>query len=440
MENVVFWFRRDLRLEDNAGLYHALQSGFPVIPIFIFDSNILNSLESKDDPRVSFIYETILELKLQLRSFGSDLLVFYDTPKHAWEKLFSDYRIRSIFSNRDYEPYAIQRDLEIRQLAQVKQIDFFQYKDQVIFEQHEVCKDDQTSYTVFTPYKKKWLQKLMKHDQAIDDSFYFKSYPVEKKLDSLWKTSPIEFFELSDLGFVPSSIPIPSKKIIRQRIRDYTQNRDFPFLLGTSRLGIHFRFGTISIREKARLASVLNATFLSELIWRDFYSMILQSFPRVVHESFKPAYDRIQWRNVTSEFTAWCQGRTGFPMVDAGMRELNATGFMHNRVRMVVASFLVKHLLIDWRWGEAYFASKLLDFDLASNNGGWQWAAGCGTDAAPYFRIFSPDAQQKKFDPQFIYIKKWISEFDTPDYPLPIVDHKISRARCLEVFKKALNE
>ncbi len=440
MEYVVFWFRRDLRLEDNAGLYHALQSGFPVIPIFIFDSNILNSLESKDDPRVSFIYETILELKLQLRSFGSDLLVFYDSPKHAWEKLLTDYRIRSIYSNRDYEPYAIQRDSEIRQLAQVKQIDFFQYKDQVIFEQHEVCKDDQTSYTVFTPYKKKWLQKLMEHDRAIDASFYFKSYPVEKELDSLWKTSPIEYFELSDLGFVPSSIPIPSKKIIRQRIRDYTQNRDFPFLLGTSRLGIHFRFGTISIREKARLASVLNATFLSELIWRDFYSMILQSFPRVVHESFKPAYDRIQWRNVTSEFTAWCQGRTGFPIVDAGMRELNATGFMHNRVRMVVASFLVKHLLIDWRWGEAYFASKLLDYDLASNNGGWQWAAGCGTDAAPYFRIFSPDAQQKKFDPQFIYIKRWIPEFDTSDYPLPIVDHKMARARCLEVFKKALNE
>lgn len=440
MENVVFWFRRDLRLEDNAGLYHALQSGFPVIPIFIFDSNILNSLESKDDPRVSFIYETILELKLQLRSFGSDLLVFYDTPKHAWEKLLTDYRIRSIYSNRDYEPYAIQRDSEIRQLAQVKQIDFFQYKDQVIFEQHEVCKDDQTSYTVFTPYKKKWLQKLMEHDRAIDASFYFKSYPVEKKLDSLWKTSPIEYFELSDFGFVPSSIAIPSKKIIRQRIRDYTQNRDFPFLLGTSRLGIHFRFGTISIREKARLASVLNATFLSELIWRDFYSMILQSFPRVVHESFKPAYDRIQWRNVTSEFTAWCQGRTGFPIVDAGMRELNATGFMHNRVRMVVASFLVKHLLIDWRWGEAYFASKLLDYDLASNNGGWQWAAGCGTDAAPYFRIFSPDAQQKKFDPQFIYIKKWVTEFGTNEYPSPIVDHKMARARCLEVFKKALNE
>jgi deoxyribodipyrimidine photo-lyase len=440
MEYVVFWFRRDLRLEDNAGLYHALQSGFPVIPIFIFDSNILNSLESKDDPRVSFIYETILELKLQLRSLGSDLLLFYDTPKHAWEKLFSDYRIRSIFSNRDYEPYAIQRDLEIRQLAQVKQIDFFQYKDQVIFEQHEVCKDDQTSYTVFTPYKKKWLHKLMEHDYTIDTSFYFKSYPVEKKLDSLWKTGPIEYFELSDLGFVPSSIAIPSKKIIRQRIRDYTQNRDFPFLLGTSRLGIHFRFGTISIREKARLASVLNATFLSELIWRDFYSMILQSFPRVVHESFKPAYDRIQWRNDTSEFTAWCQGRTGFPMVDAGMRELNATGFMHNRVRMVVASFLVKHLLIDWRWGEAYFAKKLLDYDLASNNGGWQWAAGCGTDAAPYFRIFSPDAQQKKFDPQFKYIKKWIPEFGTPEYPLPIVDHKMARARCLEVFKKALNE
>ncbi|MBK7245993.1 MAG: deoxyribodipyrimidine photo-lyase [Saprospiraceae bacterium] len=440
MEYVVFWFRRDLRLEDNAGLYRALQLGFPVIPIFIFDSNILNSLESKDDPRVSFIYETILELKLELRTFGSDLLVYCDTPKHAWEKLLTDYRVRSIFSNRDYEPYAIQRDSEIKQLASSKQIDFFQYKDQVIFEQQEVCKDDQTPYTVFTPYKKKWLQKLMEHDYTIDTSFYFKSYPVEKKLDSLWKTSPIECFELKDLGFVPSSIPIPSKKIVRQRIRDYTQNRDFPFLLGTSRLGIHFRFGTISIREKARLASVLNATFLSELIWRDFYSMILQSFPRVVHESFKPAYDRIQWRNDTSEFTAWCQGRTGFPIVDAGMRELNATGFMHNRVRMVVASFLVKHLLIDWRWGEAYFASKLLDFDLASNNGGWQWAAGCGTDAAPYFRIFSPDAQQKKFDPQFKYIKKWISEFGTPEYPLPIVDHRIARARCLEVFKKALNE
>lgn len=440
MEYVVFWFRRDLRLEDNAGLYHALKSGFPVIPMFIFDSNILNSLESKDDPRVSFIYETIKELKLQLRTFGSDLLVYCDTPKHTWEKLLKDYRVRGIFSNRDYEPYAIQRDSEIKQLASSKEIDFFQYKDQVIFEQHEVCKDDQTSYTVFTPYKKKWLQKLLEHDQTIEASFYFKSYPSEKKLDSLWKTSPIDYFELKDLGFVPSSIPIPSKKIVRQRIRDYAQNRDFPFLLGTSRLGIHFRFGTISIREKARLASVLNATFLSELIWRDFYSMILQSFPRVVHESFKPAYDRIQWRNVSTEFIAWCEGKTGFPIVDAGMRELNATGFMHNRVRMVVASFLVKHLLIDWRWGEVYFASKLLDFDLASNNGGWQWAAGCGTDAAPYFRIFSPDAQQKRFDPQFIYIKKWIPELDTPDYPLPIVDHKMARARCLEVFKKALNE
>ena len=438
MEYVVFWFRRDLRLEDNAGLYHALQSGFPVIPMFIFDSNILNSLESKDDPRVSFIYETIKELKLQLRTFGSDLLVYCDTPKHAWEKLLTDYRVRSIFSNRDYEPYAIQRDSEIKQLASSKEIDFFQYKDQVIFEQHEVCKDDQTPYTVFTPYKKKWLQKLLEHDQTIEASFYFKSYPSEKKLDSLWKTSPIDYFELKDLGFVPSSIPIPSKKIVRQRIRDYAQNRDFPFLLGTSRLGIHFRFGTISIREKARLASVLNATFLSELIWRDFYSMILQSFPRVVNESFKPAYDRIQWRNVSTEFIAWCEGKTGFPIVDAGMRELNATGFMHNRVRMIAGSFLTKHLLIDWRWGEAWFASHLLDFDLANNNGGWQWVAGCGTDAAPYFRIFSPQAQTLKFDPAFTYIKKWIPEYGTDLYPGPIVDHATARAECLKTYKQAL--
>lgn len=443
----IFWFRRDLRLQDNAGLYHALKGNFPVLPLFIFDTEILDRLESKKDARVEFIFDTIFELRTELQKRGSTIIVKYGKPIEIWQQLLSEYQIDAVYTNHDYEPYAIKRDTEVNNLLQQHQISFFTYKDQVIFEKGEVTKDDGTPYTVFTPYSKKWRAKLKEKEVEITDdkdnqqvsSFYLQSFPTEQYLDQLCRTEPLPILTLQSMGFQRTDIDIPSKLVARSIIKNYDKTRDFPAMDGTSRLGIHFRFGTISIREKARHATFLNEIYLNELIWRDFYAMILANFPRVVKESFRPEYDHIEWRNKEDEFQLWCEGKTGYPIVDAGMRELNATGYMHNRVRMIVASFLTKHLLIDWRWGEAYFAAKLLDYELASNNGGWQWAAGSGTDAAPYFRIFNPTAQQQKFDPDFKYIKKWVPEYGTSQYAKPIVDHKMARERTLEVYKKGLN-
>lgn len=429
---VLFWFRRDLRLDDNAGLYHALKKGLPVLPIFIFDKNILDKLEDKKDARVEFIHQTILNLNEQLKETSSSIKVFYSNPEKAFKELVKEFDVESVYTNHDYEPYADERDAVVKDFLSKNKIEFKTYKDQCIFEKDEVTKDDGKPYTIFTPYSRKWKLRLT--------DFHVKAYPNKKYFSQFLKTTSFAIPSLKELGFEKSGLEFPSTTISKSIVSNYKEQRDFPAIKGTSKLSVHLRFGTVSIRALAKQALLLNETWLNELIWRDFYMMILFHFPHVAKNSFKSQYDRIEWRNNESEFKAWCEGKTGFPIVDAGMRELNATGFMHNRVRMIVASFLVKDLLIDWRWGEAYFAQKLLDFDLSANNGGWQWAAGSGCDAAPYFRVFNPTEQTKKFDPKNEYIKKWIPEFNTPKYPKPIVDHAVARLRVLSVYKEALTE
>lgn len=426
----IFWFRRDLRLDDNAALYHALHSGKPVLPVFIFDENILSKLENKHDKRVDFIHRTLTELKSELKKLGSDLLVFHGTPLEVYEKLTSEYEVKSVFTNHDYEPYAQERDAEIAALLNEKGASFKTFKDQCIFEKDEVLKDDGKPYTVYTPYSKKWKAKL--------NAFYLKSYPTEKYFSNFLKFQADSFPSLEEMGFEKTEVSIPSADFELSIIKNYHNTRDIPSVQGTSRLSVHLRFGTISIRKLAKLAFETNEKFLNELIWRDFYMMILWHFPHVVEGAFRPAYDKIEWENDEHHFEAWCKGETGYAIVDAGMRELNETGFMHNRVRMIVASFLTKHLLLDWRWGEAYFAEKLLDFELSSNNGGWQWASGSGCDAAPYFRVFNPYLQTEKFDPQLRYVQKWVPEFQELTYPQPIVDHKFARQRAIDRYQKAL--
>ena len=429
----IFWFRRDLRLTDNAGLYHALKSNRPVLPVFIFDKNILDKLSDKSDKRVAFIHAALKEIQASLIKLGSSLEVFYSTPAEAFEKLASKYKIEKVFTNHDYEPYAKERDTVIAGLLKTKGASLHTFKDQVILEKDEVLKDDGKPYTVFTPYSRKW--------KAVLNEFHLKSYPTEKYFNNFLKQPSKEIPALATMGFTDEQTVFPSKALDEELVSKYQQQRDIPAIAGTSKLGVHLRFGTVSIRKIAKKSSSLSETFLNELIWRDFYHMILWHFPHVgFSKAFKPAYDFIEWRNDEDAYTKWCKGQTGYPIVDAGMRELNDTGFMHNRVRMIVASFLTKHLLLDWRLGEAYFAEKLLDFDLAANNGGWQWAAGSGCDAAPYFRIFNPYLQTKKFDPELKYINKWVPELNELNYPKPIVDHEFARKRCLEVYKKALDK
>lgn len=427
----VFWFRRDLRLHDNHGLYEALKNSNEVLPVFIFDKIILNRLSDKKDKRVSFIHQTLKKLTTELQNQSSSLLVLYDEPLNAFKTICESFTVKNVFTNHDYEPYAIDRDLKIKEWLKTKNISFHSFKDQVIFEKGEIMKSDGTPYTIFTPYSKIWKQKLTNET--------VKSFPSNKLFSNLFKTKPFHFPSLSELGFEESDYQIPAAEINKNLISNYHLTRNFPAANGTSKLSIHLRFGTVSIRELTSLAVKLNEHWLNELIWRDFFMMILFHFPYVENRSFKKKYENIKWRNDETEFKKWCDGETGYPIVDAGMRELNQTGFMHNRVRMIVASFLTKHLLIDWRWGEAYFAEKLLDYELSSNNGNWQWAAGCGCDAAPYFRIFNPTEQTKRFDPDMLYIKKWIQNF-TPSYLPPIVEHTFARKRALEVFKKSLLE
>lgn len=439
----VFWFRRDLRLEDNAGLYHALRSGLPVLPLFIFDTEILDRLPVRTDARVEFIHQAITALDADLRKLGSGLRVRHGRPDAVWRQLLLDYDVGEVYLNRDYEPGTIARDKKVAGLLSAKGIRMRGYKDHVIFDRGEVLKDDGTPYTVFTPYSRKWKRKLESGLQPTANgqrSFFFKSYPTLSYGDRLLKGPLPAPPTLADIGFAPAGIDFPAPAVADSLLEAYADQRDFPAVRGTSRLGIHLRFGTISVRALARRASKHSGTYLNELIWRDFYSMILQHFPHVASEPFRAQYAAIPWRNDEVEFEAWCEGRTGYPLVDAGMRELSTTGFMHNRVRMVTASFLSKHLLIDWRWGEQWFADKLLDFDLASNNGGWQWAAGCGTDAAPYFRIFNPESQMKKFDKTGAYVRRWVPEYGTPAYPRPIVEHKFARERCLNAYKVGLGK
>jgi deoxyribodipyrimidine photo-lyase len=429
----IFWFRRDLRLTDNAGLFHALQGSKPVLPVFIFDKNILEKLADNADKRVAFIHAALQEMQASLTGLGSSLEVLYSTPADAFKKLASIYAIEKVFTNHDYEPYAKERDTVIGTFLKTIGATLHTYKDQVILEKTEVLKDDGKPYTVFTPYSRKW--------KAVLQDIHYKAYPTEKFFDNFYKQSAQTIPALSEMGFTECGSSFPSRALKDELVVKYQEQRNYPAIAGTSRLGIHLRFGTVSIRQIARQCSGLSETFLNELIWRDFYQMILWHFPHVGKgKAFKPAYDFIEWRIDKGEFAAWCNGQTGYPIVDAGMRELNATGFMHNRVRMIVASFLTKHLLLDWRLGEAYFAEKLLDFDMAANNGGWQWAAGSGCDAAPYFRIFNPYLQTKKFDPKLEYINKWVPELNELNYPKPIVEHEFARKRCLEVYKKALDK
>lgn len=426
----VFWFRRDLRLEDNAALFHALSSGLPVLPIFIFDRNILDDLEDRADKRVCFIYNALLKIQKQLIGLGKSLMVGYDYPETYFQKLLTQYAIRNVFTNNDYEPYAIQRDAAINKLLSEKGIGFKLSKDQVIFEKDELVKDDGSFYTVFTPYSKKWLAKFTENDIS--------GFKTDKLLGSFLNQPELEFPSLSVMKFEKVDTVAVTVDINKVLINSYNNTRNFPGIEGTSRLGIHLRFGTISVRGLVAKAKKWNLVFLKELIWREFFMQLLWHRPGVVHSCFKPEYENIEWRNNEEEFDRWCQGITGYPIVDAGIRQLNETGFMHNRVRMITASFLVKHLLVDWRWGEGYFAQKLLDYELSSNNGNWQWVAGCGCDAAPYFRIFNPDIQTKKFDTDEKYIRQWVPEYKSPEYPFPMVQHKFARERCLAVYKKGL--
>lgn len=427
----IHWFRRDLRLEDNTALYQALTNNEQVLPIFIFDTEILETLEDKSDARVQFIFDTLMAIRKKLRASGNDIYIAYGSPLDVFKTLIRQYAISTVYTNHDFEPYAIQRDNAVSQFLQEHNIAFKTFKDQVIFEKDDVLKDDGKPYTIYTPYSKKWKLKLTADDLA--------PKPSEKYLRYLFQTPPLPEISLQQLGFLPTKIFIPGNQLNLEIVKNYHNTRDLPAVNGTSRMSVHLRFGTVSIRHLARLTQQVNEKYFNELIWREFYQMILAHFPHVVTKSFKPEYDRIVWRNNESEFESWCQGKTGFPIVDAGMRELNATGHMHNRVRMIVSSFLTKDLLIDWRWGEAYFAKKLLDFDLASNNGGWQWAAGCGVDAAPYFRSFNPQSQTLKFDPELKYISHWVPELNELSYPKPIVDHSFARDRVLKVYKAALS-
>jgi deoxyribodipyrimidine photo-lyase len=429
----IFWFRRDLRLEDNTALFHALQSEHSILPIFIFDTDILDKLENKKDARVQFIHDSLLEIQVKLIEAGSSLEILHGKPEEAFKKLLSKYKIEKVFTNNDYEPYATDRDNNIKILLEKNNATLVSYKDHVIFEKTEVTKDDGKPYTVFTPYSRKWKAALKEDD--------LKLYETEKYFSNFLKIAPNKIPSLKQMGFEKTTQTYPSKSVEAELVKKYSLQRDIPSMQGTSHLGLHLRFGTISIRRLAKYSRNLSETFLNELIWRDFYHMILWHFPHVGSgKAFKPAYDFIQWRDDETSFNKWCDGQTGYPIVDAGMRELNTTGFMHNRVRMIVASFLCKHLLIDWRWGEAYFAEKLLDFDFAANNGGWQWAAGSGCDAAPYFRIFNPYLQTKKFDPELKYIRKWVPEFEEFSYPKPIVEHTVARERCLKVYKEGLSK
>lgn len=427
----IFWFRRDLRLDDNHGLFVALQSDLKVLPIFIFDEEILSKLPSKKDARVEFIHNSLEKLNESLKSIGKGIQYYHGNVLNIFKELVSKYKIEKVFTNEDYEPQAIARDYDIEKLLISQNIGFESFKDQVIFHKNEVLKADQSPYTIYTPYSKVWLENFKKDPP--------KNYPSEKHLKNLIDISP-KNFGLKDFGFEETKIDFPTQKIDEKLIKDYDINRNDPFADKTSRLSIHLRFGTKSVRKIVEETKNLNEIFLKELIWREFFMQILYHFPKVVNENFKPKYDGIKWLNNGEDLKKWCEGKTGFPIVDAGMRQLNETGFMHNRVRMITASFLVKDLLIDWRIGEAYFAEKLLDYELSSNNGNWQWAAGTGCDAAPYFRIFNPTSQQEKFDKDFKYIKKWVPEFGTKDYPQPMIEHKFARERTLEAYKLALDE
>ncbi len=421
-------------MRDNTGLFHALSSDLPVIPIFIFDKNILDPLQDKADRRVNFIHEQLGHIQEKLKKQGTTLDVRYGYPEELWEEYLQDYDVAAVYTNHDYEPYANERDEAVRQLLAERGISFHTFKDQCILEKDEVLKKDSTPYTVYSPYSRMW-QKVLNIEETDE---HVAPRPSEKYQHNFHKQEAKPIPTLEQMGFEQQAYTYPDTEVSEELLRHYGDRRDIPSIKGTARVSVHLRFGTVSIREMARKGLEHSAKWLNELVWRDFYMMILHHNPHVVGQAFKPQYDYIEWRRDEKDFEAWCEGRTGYPIVDAGMRELNTTGFMHNRVRMIVASFFTKHLLLDWRWGERYFAEKLIDFELSSNNGGWQWAAGSGCDAAPYFRVFNPYSQTKKFDPDLKYIRKWVPEFQDFKYPEPIVEHKVGRERALEVYKAGL--
>lgn len=428
----IFWFRRDLRLDDNAGLKAALQDELPVLPVFIFDTEILEKLP-EDDARVDFIHETLQKMRDELQEeHGSSIALYHGTPEEVFQNLISEYEVQKVYTNRDYEPYAKERDEEIQNLLKKHEIEFLDFKDQVIFEKNEVIKKDGDPYVVYTPYKNTWLDKF----RAAGLDFHYTSRYMNNLIDN----SRLPNLSLKDIGFRKSSLEVPVYRLTPGLVKDYKKKRDYPAVEGTSRLGPHLRFGTVSIRQIVKEADKeQKKTFLEELVWREFFMQILYHFPHTVTDAFKKKYDRIKWRNNKDEFQKWKEGKTGYPLVDAGMRQLNQSGFMHNRIRMLVGSFLCKHLLIDWRWGEAYFAEKLLDYELASNVGNWQWVAGSGVDAAPYFRIFNPTTQIDKFDRDKEYIRQWVPEYETEKYPEKMVDHKEARERALKTYKEAVS-
>ena len=430
----IFWFRRDLRLDDNVGFLEALKGDYPVLPIFIFDEEILSKLP-EDDARVTFIHDTLQTMRNELqKEHNSSLAMYYGKPMDILKNLTEEYEVMSLYTNRDYEPYAKERDDKVSEFLNENNIEFKTFKDQVIFEKSEIVKGDGDPYVVYTPYKNKW-QEQFDVDQDL------KIHYTSQYLSNLISNSRLPNLSLNDIGFKKSSIEIPDYDVTPTLIDNYEDSRNFPAKEnGTSHLGPHLRFGTVSVRKMMKKAiAENNRVFWSELIWREFFMTILYHFPHTVDNAFRAKYDRIEWRNNEAEFEKWKKGETGYLLVDAGMRQLNATGYMHNRVRMLVASFLCKHLLIDWRWGETYFAEKLLDYEMSSNVGNWQWAAGSGVDAAPYFRIFNPMTQVDKFDKDKKYIKTWISEYGTDDYPEKMVDHKMARERCLETYKDAVS-
>lgn len=427
---VICWLRRDLRLEDNTALANALNSGLPVLPLFIFDTNILDKLEDKSDKRVDLIRQILVQISTSLQQTGSSLLVKYGKPEEVFEKLSKEYHIQGIYTNRDYEPYAISRDLSVKVWANSKQIEFKDYKDQVVFEPGEITKDDGNPYTVFTPFSKVWKRNLTEDDLR---------ERICHDINSYFKTEPFKIPALEEMGFVPTGYVFQNQITNFQIIQDYHKTRDFPGIEGTTHISLHLRFGTVSPRKMVKIALENNETWLNELIWREFFMHVMWFFPKVESKPFNPKYEFIEWSHNEELFRKWCEGKTGYPIVDAGMRELNTTGWMHNRVRMITANFLTKILMIDWKWGEAWFAKKLLDYDLALNNGNWQWSAGCGCDAAPYFRIFNPTEQIRKFDPEYTYIRKWVPELETFEYPEPLVDYQIERNKNLEKFKKTFD-
>jgi deoxyribodipyrimidine photo-lyase len=427
----IFWFRRDLRLEDNAGLYQALMSGNKVLPVFIFDKDILDKLEDKEDARLQFVHDSLKDMNEELTKNKFGIEFYYSTPEQAWTEILKKYDVDQVFTNEDYEPYAVNRDEKVKALLNKKGIEFNTYKDQVIFHKNDVLKKDGKPYTVFTPYKNKWLSQF--------EIGACEAFGSKKLLKNLLELKSPKIPSLKSMGFLKTEVKNKTKTIKKSIVEEYDKNRDFPAVEGTTHLGMHLRFGTVSVRKCIQVGDALNDVWLSELIWREFFMQILFHFPHVVDAPFKEKYSKLDWKNDKKEFNKWCEGKTGYPIVDAGMRELNETGFMHNRVRMMAGSFLVKHLLIDWRWGERYFAQKLLDYELSANNGNWQWVAGTGCDSAPYFRIFNPYTQQKKFDPEFKYIKKWIPEYGTDDYVKEMVDHKSSYHRALAFYKEGLS-